>query len=72
MVYLKILNLYRKFKFVGNFKVIQYFVAVVGPHFQWLAFHIKIHGMAGKQCVFLPKRLEKDRFFLKLWLEFQL
>ena len=63
MVYLKILNLYRKFTFVGNFKVIQYFVAVVGPHFQWLAFHIKIHGMAGKQCVFSAQKAGKRSLF---------
>ena len=28
--------------------------------------------MTGKQCAFLTKRLEKDHFFLKLGLEFQL
>jgi len=46
VVYQKTLNLYRKFQFIGNFKFIPYFVRIVGPHFQWLGFHIKIHGMA--------------------------
>ena len=64
------LNLYRKFKFFGNFKVTQYFVAVIGPHFQWLEFHIKIHGMDGKQCAFFAQKAGKGLLFLKLWLEF--
>ena len=59
-----------KFQFIGSCKVIQYFMTIVGLHFQWLESHIKIHGMAGKQCVFLPKGLEKGH--MKLWLEFQL
>ena len=29
----KTLNLYRKFKFTGNFKVTQYFVTIIGLHF---------------------------------------
>ena len=72
VVYRKTFNLYRKFQFIGNFKAIQYFVAIVGQNFQWLEFHIKIHGMAGKQCTLSAQRLEKGRFFLKHWLEFQL
>ena len=34
---------------------------IVSQHFQWPKFHIKIH-MAGKQCAFLPKRLQKVAF----------
>ena len=52
MAYWKTLNLYRKFQFIGSFKATQYFVTAVGQHFQWLEFHIKIHGMAGNQCAF--------------------
>ena len=63
VVYRKILDLYRKFQFIGNFKVTQYVVTIVRPHFQWLEFHIKIHGMAGKQCFFCPKTWEKVVFF---------
>ena len=48
--YWKTLNLCRKFQFFGNFEVTQYLVTIVGQHFQWLEFHIKIHGVAGKQC----------------------
>ena len=62
VVYRKTLYLYRKFQFIGNFKVIQYFVAIVGLHFQWLENNVS----------FLLKVLEKGRFFLKLGLEFQL
>ena len=50
--YRKILNLHKEFQFIGNFMVVQYFVTIVKPHFQRLEFHIKIHGMTGKQCVF--------------------
>ena len=50
----------------------QYFLIIIGLQFQWLQFHIKIHGMAGNNVLFLTKRLEKDHFFLKLGLEFQL
>ena len=71
VVYRKTLNLYRKFQFIGSFKVIQCFVTIVGLYCQWLEFHVKIQSKAGKHCVFLPKRLEKGHFFLKLWLEFQ-
>jgi len=39
-------DLCRKFQFIGNCKATQYFV-----NFQWLEFHFKILGMAGKQCV---------------------
>ena len=41
-------------------------------HFQWLEFHIKIDGMAGKQCVFSPQKAGERSLFLKLWLEFQI
>ena len=52
VVYRKTLSLYRKFQFIGNVNVTHYFVTIIGLHFQWLEFHIKIHGMAGKQCAF--------------------
>ena len=42
VVYQKILNLYRKSQFIGNFKVNWYLVKIVGHHFQWLEFHILI------------------------------
>ena len=61
VVYRKTLNLYRKFQ--SKFKITQYFVTIVRLHFQWLDFYIKIHGMTGKQCACLPKRLEKVSFF---------
>ena len=48
VAYWKTLNLYRKFQFIGNFKVTQCFVTIVEEHLQWLEFHIKIYGMAGK------------------------
>ena len=60
VVYRKTLNLFRKFKFIGNFKVTQYFVAIVGLNFQ---FHIKIHCMARKQCVFLAQKAGKRSLF---------
>ena len=58
MVYWETLSLCRKFQFIGNFKTTQCFVPIVEEHFQWLEFHIKIHGMAGK-----------GHFFLNSWLE---
>ena len=72
MVYQRTSNLYRKFRFIVNFKVTQYFLTTVGPHFQWLEFHIKIRSMAGKQCVFSARKTGKGYCFLKLWLEFLL
>ena len=62
----KTLNLCMKFQFIGNFKVTQYFVIIVGQHFQWLEFYVKIYGMAGNQCVFSAQEAGKSRFFLKL------
>ena len=62
-VYRKTLNLYRNFQYIESFKVIQWFVTIVGSHFQWLEFDMKSHGTVGKQCAFLPKRLEKISFF---------
>ena len=50
----------------------QYFLIIIGLQFQWLEFHIKIQGMAGKQCAFSDQKAGKDHFFLKLGLEFQL
>ena len=47
VVYWRTLNLHRKFQFIENFKVTQNFVTMVGQHFEWLEFHIKIYGMAG-------------------------
>ena len=66
MVYWKTLNLYRKFQFSGNFKATQYFMTIVGPHFQWLEFHVKIHGMTGKQCAFSTQMAGKRPLFLRL------
>ena len=63
MVYRKILNLYRKFQFIGNFKVSQCFVVIVGHGFQWLEFHIKILCMAGKQRDFSAQRAGKMSLF---------
>ena len=65
-------NLYRKFQSIGNFMVTQYFVTIVGSHFQWLQFHIKDHVLTGKQCDFSTQKAGKGSFFVKLWLEFQL
>ena len=50
----------------------QYFLIIIGLQFQWLEFHIKIHGMAGKQCAFSDQNAGKRSLFLKLGLEFQL
>jgi len=66
MVYWKTLNLYRKFQFIGNFKATQYFVTIVGPHFQWLEFHITSHGMTGKQCAFSAQMAGKKLLSLRL------
>ena len=52
-----------KFQFIGNFMVNKYFVGIVGPHFQWLEFHIKMHGMARKRCVFSVQKAGKRSFF---------
>ena len=57
------LNLDRKFKFIGNFDVIQYFVTIVRKHFQWLEFHVNIPGMAGKQCAFSTQKARKRSLF---------
>ena len=43
----------------------QYVVTKVVPHFQWLEFHIKIHGMTGKQYVFSVQRGGKRSLFSK-------
>ena len=59
VVYWMTLNLYMKFQYTGNFKVTQYFVAIVGSHLQWLEFHIKMHGIAGKQCVLSAQKAGK-------------
>ena len=67
----KTLNLYTKFQFIGNFEVLHYYMRIVGPHFQWLEFHIQTHGMAGKQCIFSAQKAGKGHF-LKIWLGFQL
>ena len=48
-------NLYKKFQFIGNFKVNLR-----------LEFHIKIHGMAGTQCAFSAQRAGNGRFSLTL------
>ena len=62
-IYWKTLNSYRKFHFIGNFKVTQCFVTVVEPHFKWLEVHIRIQGMAGKQCIFCPQGKKRVAFF---------
>ena len=65
MVHRKMLNLYRKFQFIGNFEVTQYFVTIVGTHFQWLEFYIKIHSMAGKQCIVSAQEAGERSLFPK-------
>ena len=45
------LNFYRKFQFSRNFQVTEYFDNSETA-FLMAGFHIKIHDMAGKQCVF--------------------
>ena len=50
----------------SKFKVIEYFATIAGPHFPWVEFHIKIHGMAGKECVFSAQKAGKRSVFLKL------
>ena len=50
----------------------QYFLIIIGLQVQWLEFHIKIQGLAGKQCAFSDHKAGKGSFFLKLGLEFQL
>jgi len=47
-------------------------VTIVGQHFQWLEFHIEIHGLAGKQCAFSAQKVGKRSLFSEIWLEFQL
>ena len=42
-----------------HFKVTQCLVIIVKQHIQWLEIHIKIHGMAGKQCVFSTQKTGK-------------
>ena len=59
----KILNLYKKFQFIGNIKVTQYLVTIVGPQFRWLHCHIKAHGVAGKQYIFFVQKAGKGHFF---------
>ena len=59
----KTLNLYVNFQFIGNSKVTQYFVTIVRLNFQWLEFHIKIHGMTGKLCVFSAEKAGKRLLF---------
>ena len=63
VIFRKTLNLYRKFQFIGNSKVTQYFVTIVRSHFQLLKFHIKTHGVAGKQYVFSAQKARKRSFF---------
>ena len=65
------LNFYRKFQFSRNIQVTQYFDNS-GTAFLMAGFHIKIHDMAGEQCVFSAHMTGKRSLFLKLWLEFQL
>ena len=63
VVYWKTLKLHWKFQFIEYFKVTHYFVTIVGQHFQWLEFHIIIHGMAGKQCAFSSQKAQKRPLF---------
>ena len=45
----------------------QYFLIIIGLQFQWLEFHIKIHGMAGKQCDFSDQKAGKRSLFSETW-----
>ena len=45
----------------------QYFLIIIGLQFQWLEFHIKIHGMAGKQCAFSDQKAGKRSLFSETW-----
>ena len=63
MVYWKTLDLYRKFQLLEIFEDTQYFVTVVGQHFQWLEFHFKLHGMAGKQWAFSAQKAGNRSLF---------
>ena len=69
---MKTLNLWRKFQFIGNFKLTQYLVIIVGQHFNGWNFISKFMVWPENNVLFLPKRLGKCHFFLKLWLEREL
>ena len=45
----------------------QYFLTIIGLQFQWLEFHIKIHGMAGKQCAFSDQKAGKRSLVSETW-----
>ena len=45
----------------------QYFLIIIGLQFQWLEFHIKIHGMAGNQCAFSDQKAGKRSLFSETW-----
>ena len=45
----------------------RYFLIIIGLQFQWLEFHIKIHGMAGKQCAFSDQKAGKGSLFSETW-----
>ena len=60
VVYRKTLNLCSNSQFIGNFKVAQYFVTMVGQHFQWLEFHFHNSWYGWKtMCSFCPNGWEK-------------
>ena len=59
----KTLNLYRKFQFIGNFKVTRCFVTIVGLIFNgWNAIS-KCMVLLENNVLFLLKKLEKGHFF---------
>ena len=45
----------------------QYFLIIIGLQFQWLEFHIKIQGLAGKQCAFSDQKAGKRSLFSETW-----
>ena len=48
---------------LGKFMATQYFLIIIRLQFQWLEFHIKIQGMAGKQCAFYDQKGWKNITF---------
>ena len=45
----------------------QYCLIIIRLLFQWLEFHIKIHGMTGKQCAFSDQKPGKRSLFSETW-----
>ena len=44
-----------------------YFLIIIGLQCQWLDFHIKIQGMAGKQCAVSDQKAGKRSLFSETW-----